>query len=169
MQTFVAFDNFEQSAYTLDSKRLNKQLLEGRQIYSILASGKTSGPWTNHPAVKMWRGFDMGLFSYLKSIKDECDLRGIKTENNWTAILEIHKSNWFRGTNIVMPNWWGDKRVHLSHQFNLYKKDPEYYQEFKNTFDNGISTCCDRCQYFWPVSKHAKEYSQMENFSYINH
>ena len=56
MQTFVPFDNFIESSKSLDNRRLNKQLLEGRQIYKIIYTDQRSGAWANHPAVKMWRG-----------------------------------------------------------------------------------------------------------------
>lgn len=147
MQTFVPFDNIEDSAAVLDNKRLNKQLLEGRQVYQILATNRTKGGWVNHPAVLMWKNYDMGLFSYLEGIKNECVYRGIKTDKNWDAILDLHENNWHRGDNIVMPAWWGDERVHQSHRNNLYRKDPEYYAEFQH--DEFIS-CCSTCNYVWP-------------------
>ena len=150
MQTFVPFADFQESALILDNKRLNKQLLEGRQIYKILLEGKIKGAWVNHPAVKMWRNYDMGLYSYLVSIKDECDFRGISTEKNWNAITEMHESNWNRGDNTVMPQWWGDERVHQSHRNNLYRKDPDHYAEF---FQDGFVSCCEKCNYFWPTHK----------------
>jgi hypothetical protein len=149
MQTFVPYTDLDRSAAVLDSKRLNKQLLEGRQIYGILASGKRTGAWVNHPAVKMWRNYDMGLYAYLRAIKDECVKRGIQTEKNWTAIEQIHESNWHRGDKIVMPAWWDDFRVHDSHKYNLNRKDPDFYgDEFGNEMN---WTCCDGCNYFWPT------------------
>lgn len=150
MQTFVPYADIDESAETLDNKRLNKQLLEGRQVYGIISSGRTTGGWVNHPAVKMWRNFDNGLFAYLTGIVNECTRRGISTEKNWNAICEMHEANWNRGSGVVMPPWWGDERVHLSHRQNLYKKDPEYYAYFVN--DNRLSavSCCDTCNYFWP-------------------
>lgn len=148
MQTFVPYADFNESAAVLDNKRLNKQLLEGRQIYQIIASGKNRGAWVNHPAVKMWRSLDNALFKYLVAIKNECVARGIQTDKNWTAILSMHQNNWYRGDNTVMPAWWGDERIHQSHRNNLYKKDPEYYAEFSH--DSFIS-CCERCNYFWPT------------------
>jgi hypothetical protein len=148
MQTFVPYKSFIKSAVVLDNKRLNKQLLEGRQIYSILANNRTKGGWINHPAVKMWRNYDNALFEYLVAIKYECDDRGISTEKNWEAIQEMYDWNWDRGDSVVMPQWWGDERVHQSHRNNLYRKDPEYYVEFIN--DKRV-TCCDRCNYFWPT------------------
>jgi hypothetical protein len=148
LQTFVPYANAAQSAAMLDNKRLNKQLLEGRQIYKILSSGKQKGGWVNHPAVKMWRGYDVALFNYLCQIVKECIFRGIKTENNWNAIKIMHRENWFRGDNEVMPFWWGDERVHQSHRNNLYAKDPLHYAIFSN--DERVN-CCDRCNYFWPT------------------
>jgi hypothetical protein len=148
MQTFVPFADFNESAGVLDNKRLNKQLLEGRQIYQILVSGRRTGAWVNHPAVKMWRNYDMSLFAYLEAIKDECVNRGIATKKNWDAILDIHNNNWNRGSNIVMPPWWDDNRVHESHRNNLYVKDSDYYNEFSSAHR---VTCCDKCNYFWPT------------------
>ena len=148
MQTFVPYADLHESAVVLDNKRLNKQLLEGRQIYNILAENRTSGGWVNHPAVKMWRNYDNALYAYLENVMLECVFRGISTEKNWSAITQMHDSNWDRGSNIVMPPWWGDERVHQSHRNNLYVKDPEYYAEFVH--DDGVS-CCDKCNYFWPT------------------
>lgn len=158
MQTFVPFTDHSKSALVLDSKRLNKQLLEGRQIYSILSSGRKTGGWVNHPAVKMWRNFDNALFAYLEAMKDECVHRGIQTDKNWSAILDMHDKNWNRGSNTIMPSWWGDDRVHDSHRFNLYRKDPEFYGVFEYEQNK---VCCDKCNYFWPthVSMYSAEFS----------
>jgi hypothetical protein len=158
MQTFVPYPNLLKSASVLDNKRLNKQLLEGRQIYKILSEDKKSGAWVNHPAVKMWRNFDMGLYSYLLVIKDECVFRGISTQKNWDAITEMHKSNWNRGNNSIMPHWWGDEKVHQSHRNNLYNKNKEHYSKFIN--DSFVS-CCEKCNYFWPT--HTEKYNESIN------
>jgi hypothetical protein len=148
MQTFVPYADMHESAVVLDNKRLNKQLLEGRQIYNILTEGRTKGGWVNHPAVKMWRNYDNALYAYLENMMLECNFRGISTEKNWSAITKMHDDNWDRGSNIVMPPWWGDERVHQSHRNNLYNKDPEYYAEFVH--DAPVS-CCDKCSYVWPT------------------
>jgi hypothetical protein len=154
MQTFVPHESFKHSASVLDNKRLNKQLLEGRQIYKILASNQLKGAWVNHPAVKMWRGHDNALFDYLRAIKTECVERGINTVKNWNALLEMHEWNWHRGSGTVYPAWWGDERVHQSHRNNLYVKDPIHYHMFVN---DQRQACCDKCNYFWPT--HAAQYN----------
>jgi hypothetical protein len=148
VQTFVPYPDFAESAAVLDNKRLNKQLLEGRQVYHILTENRTHGAWVNHPAVKMWRNYDNALYAYLGAVKHECDMRGISTQKNWEAINQMYHWNWDRGYNVVMPPWWGDERVHQSHRNNLYRKDPEYYAQFAH--DQFLS-CCDRCNYFWPT------------------
>jgi len=148
MQTFVPYPDVDLSAMALDSKRLNKQLLEGRQVYKILATNQRSGAWVNHPAVKMWRNYDTGLYHYLTAIRDECDRRGISWQKNWDAIQTMHDNNWHRGDKAVMPAWWNDDRVHASHRHNLYVKDSEYYSVFDNEPN---SPCCEKCNYFWPT------------------
>lgn len=164
MQTFVPYADIDESAAILDNKRLNKQLLEGRQIYNILFSKRTTGAWVNHPAVKMWRNFDNGLFAYLTGITNECNLRGISTEKNWNALCDMHEANWDRGTSVIMPPWWGDERVHESHRNNLYIKDTDFYAEFATA---KRTTCCDSCNYFWPT--HTLHYNGelLEPFQYI--
>lgn len=151
MQTFVPYADFVESAAVLDSRRLNKQLLEGRQVYHILTENRTSGAWVNHPAVKMWRNYDNALYVYLSAVRYECDKRGISTQKNWDAITKMYEWNWDRGNRVIMPPWWGDDRVHLSHRQNLYTKDPEYYAFFDD--DNRLKkvSCCDKCNYFWPT------------------
>ena len=148
MQTFVPFADFDKSAAVLDNKRLNKQLLEGRQILGILATRKTKGAWVNHPAVKMWRGYEAALFKYLLAIRNECVARGIETNKNWNAIVDIHTNALYSSTHYELPAWWDDERVHVSHRFNLYRKDPKYYNVFE--YEQNY-TCCDRCNYFWPT------------------
>lgn len=164
MQTFVPFADFAKSAAALDNKRLNKQLLEGRQIYSILSSGKTTGAWVNHPAVKMWRCYDNALYSYLVAIKNECVKRGIQTQKNWDTIEDMHRWNWNRGLNVVMPPWWNDSRVHESHRNNLYVKNPYFYAEFSSA---NRTTCCDRCNYFWPTHTLMYNRELVEEFKYV--
>lgn len=156
MQVFVPFRDTRKIAECLDNKRLNKQLLEGRQLLNINASGRTNGAWVNHPACKMVRGYEGWFYDYLKVMKRECYRRGIATENNWKAIKDIreHANVW---NDDGTPLWWGDIRVHDSHKANLYRKDPIHYFDFRDTINK---PCCSRCLYYWPVSNHAQEYDE---------
>lgn len=98
----------------------------------------------------MWRHRENALHSYLETIKLECDSRGISTTKNWDVITQMHEANWDRGGNILMPEWWGDERIHQSHRNNLYRKNPDYYIEF---IDDSFVSCCDKCNYFWPTHR----------------
>ena len=59
MQTFLPFSDFEKSAKALDYRRLGKQRIEAYQIWKVL-TGQTTA-WKNHPAVKMWQGYEQAL------------------------------------------------------------------------------------------------------------
>ncbi len=58
MQTFLPEADFQDTAEHLDRKRLIKQSVENLQILKSLAGMYSSGAWSNHPAVKMWRGHE---------------------------------------------------------------------------------------------------------------
>lgn len=69
MQTFLPFPDYDKSARVLDDRRLGKQRVECLQILKALTI--PSYGWQNHPAVKMWRGWEMQLCSYASYILDE--------------------------------------------------------------------------------------------------
>jgi hypothetical protein len=149
MQTFLPYKDFTKSANVLDSKRLNKQILEGYQILKVLNSDDPRAAWRNHPAVKMWRGSETHLYDYVLSMANVATLRGIKTDKNLENIETLRKAtlqNW--GTK--KPFWINNKsivdRLTESHRANLYRKDPEFYFEFAG---NQANPCCDKCQYYW--------------------
>ena len=59
MQTFLPYKSFRKTALCLDNKRLGKQRVETLQILRALTGYyNQSGAWLNHPAVKMWRGYE---------------------------------------------------------------------------------------------------------------
>ena len=149
MQTFLPFKDFDDSARSLDNKRLNKQILEGYQILKVLNNPDPRAAWRNHPAVKMWRGHEQALFLYIKAMLEQADFRGIKTDKNKDNIYTLRLAtlkNWGNG----YPSWFKTDidRVTESHRANLYRKDPEYYHEFSHEQAN---PCCDKCQYYWPT------------------
>ncbi len=149
MQTFLPYRDFNKSAQVLDSKRLNKQILEGYQILKVLNNPDPRAAWRNHPAAKMWEGHEVALFTYILAMVAQARIRGIKTDKNMQNLLELRAqtiSNWGDG----MPSWYNKRdivdRITESHRANLYRKDPEFYDVFRN--DNA-NPCCDKCQYFW--------------------
>lgn len=148
------------AAHMLDSKRLNKQILEGYQILNVLSGTSPTGGWRNHPAVKMWRGHEMTLFQYVKVMIHEAKKRGIKTDKNEQNILGLFSKvgdSW--GTEA--PSWLYDKtkimRIITTHKANLFNKDPMYYASFQPAmFSPYNAPCCDTCKYYWVTHEEKK-------------
>lgn len=158
MQTFMISSDFRQTARALDNKRLNKQLLEVRQIFAANL-GLTKG-WVNHPATKMWRHSPEYLFEYATAIADELRFREIKWESNYLVITQMLPDRF--NELPVYPSWIDDKvlfdKVATSHRANLYLKDPGHYADFEVDWrvfeaNRDVFTCCDRCNYYWPTHK----------------
>ena len=153
MQTFLPYKDFTKSAKALDNKRLNKQVLEGYQILKVLNNDDPHAGWRNHPAVKMWRGFENSLWNYIMAMVSEANVRGIKTDKNLENLLALRNATqdyW----GIGKPTWFSNedvmRKVTTTHKANLYKKDPEYYYDFKiASYSTDNEPCCEACQYFW--------------------
>jgi hypothetical protein len=150
MQTFLPSGSSIFAAQSLDSKRLNKQILECYQILNVLA-GNSMG-WRNHPAVLMWKGHEGALLEYVRDMIKEAKHRGIKTENNEANINRIASKSW----NTEKPSWMTNKetlsRVVATHRANLYRKDPIYYAEYANAVNHKLNKpCCEKCLYYWPT------------------
>lgn len=157
MQTFLPFSDYELVAESLDSKRLNKQILECYQILKVLSNDDPHAGWRNHPAVKMWRGHEWGLLDYTYAMVSEAKLRGIKTDKNEENISTLKiakKSRWGKGN----PEWMNlsdiMNRVTVTHQANLFQKAPELYPQFRSAVTSQYNEpCCDRCKYYWVTHK----------------
>ena len=164
MQTFLPYKDFDKSANALDNKRLNKQILEGYQILKVLNNPDPRAGWRNHPAVKMWRGFENALFDYILCMVREAKLRGIRTEKNMDNLITLRAAtiqNWGSG----MPAWYNDAsimaKVTTTHKANLYRKDDVYYYEFKDAvISKNNEPCCATCQYYWVTHKEKNELLQ---------
>ena len=137
MQTFLPYPSFAESARSLDVKRLGKQRVETWQIF--LALTKPVYGWKNHPATRMWRGFETALLDYGIAICDEWIARGYNDTMRERFIGERAK----RDADAVLPPWFGDDQIHLSHQSNLVRKDKAYSMLFPNVSSD--------LPYVWPV------------------
>lgn len=150
MQTFLPFSNFDDSARTLDLKRLGKQIMESGQIMRALTV--PSYGWKNHPATKMWAGHEGSLLLYTADIADEWKHRRGKEHGAWTRIVsEFGKHGTIKPFIDFIsegrhqpPAWLGDKDFHISHQSNLVRKEPDHYREF-------FPDVPDDLEYVWPV------------------
>jgi hypothetical protein len=157
MQTFLPYKDFTKSAQALDNKRLNKQVLEGYQILKVLNNPDPRAGWRNHPAVKMWRGHEHGLWDYIMAMVGVANERGIKTDKNMENLLALRNTTqqyWGSGK----PEWFDNDivmaKVTTTHKANLYRKDSYYYVDFVDAVaDENNEPCCERCQYFWVTHK----------------
>lgn len=141
MQTFLPSPSYEESARVLDYKRLGKQRVETKQI--LLAMGKTSGGWVNHPATKMWRGHEVELCRYGAAMSREWVSRGYKDTLHafFTDLMDKLQSD---GRQDTPPPWLGDDAIHASHRSNLLRKDPEFYRKYCWLESSDLP-------YIWPV------------------
>ena len=147
MQTFVPFLTFPKCAQALDRQRLGKQRVETLQILKTLDPTCNKRGWINHPAVQMWQGYEAALALYGLAMVKEWTDRGyndIKCGPQLEAYLDYHLD--VRPPEEAdLPWWWGDDRVHISHQSRLIQKLDSHYRPL---FPVGTP---DNLPYFWPM------------------
>ena len=120
MQTFLPYPDFRDCAGVLDDKRL------GNQAYNeckVLITGK----WPNHPAAKMWKGYEGSLAYYALALLEELAVRG-RYYPRWIEFYndildKLHEPP-------DMPPWLGREDIHSSHRANLLRKDPVWYGKY---------------------------------------
>lgn len=137
MQTFLPYADFDKSAQCLDYRRLGKQRVECKQILQVLLNETDSKAWVNHPATRMWRGYEGALALYGFAICSEWIKRGYND-----SLL-----NYFELRTVLLnglPKWVGDEKFHSAHRSNLLRKDKEFYSKY------GWSETPD-LEYVWPV------------------
>lgn len=122
MQTFLPFPDLKKSASVLDNKRLNKQIMECRQIVRSL-KGQSKG-WVNHPMVKAWRGCESLLVRFGIIC---CDEKLQRTGKDHVFRVELEQNN-IEDSSI--PWWFGKEEIHGQYRANLLHKNPEWYVKF---------------------------------------
>jgi len=160
MQTFIpiATTNFSDIAKTLDNKRLNKQALEGWQILMTLVELDPNGDhrtpkgWVNHPAVKMWRGYETALLHYIIAMCDEWRARGYNTtiddkaRTTFTTAVMVGKIS----TTLIYPPCIVEE-VATTHRTALLAKEYEWYSQFEWAEDTGTAPLT--YEYLWIVGE----------------
>ncbi|WP_089157525.1 MSMEG_6728 family protein, partial [Micromonospora sp. NBS 11-29] len=133
MQTFLPYPDFLASARALDQKRLGKQRVEAIQVLRGLT--RPDYGWRNHPAVKMWAGYEEALTRYgldmcavwcepgradtcaatlATDLAAACGITVIRTQDELAATGDL-------------PPWLGLDDLHRSHRSSLLRKDPTHY------------------------------------------
>jgi hypothetical protein len=154
VQTFLPYADYLKSARHLDNKRLGKQRLECKQI--LLALGVPMGPhtpgnsgWARHPAVCMWRGYELSLAVYgmcmciewrKRKFKDTLSAEFIAAYRQLRKVPALIKDS-----RAKKPAWLGNTTIHASHRSNLLRKDFNYYSKFGWTERPDMP-------YAWPVA-----------------
>ena len=144
MNTFLPYPDFAKSAKCLDNKRLGKQRVEAWQIYLALTIPEYG--WKHHPAVKMWRGYELTLLQYGLCITTEWQNRGFKDSLRDKFIQEMSRSNLGQ---YKIPSWLGNKKFHSAMRSNLLRKDYEHYRKFHWKESPNIP-------YLWPEERKVK-------------
>lgn len=138
MQTFLPLPDFKASALVLDRQRLGKQRVEVLQLLRALA-GETKG-WTNHPAAKMWRGYEAALCAYGIVVCSVWRSRGYSDTCMDKIVARLDALD---AEGCVKPPWLGRDDFHAAHRSNLLRKDPIWYGQW------GWSEGPD-LEYIWP-------------------
>lgn len=150
MQTFLPYPSYTKSARVLDDKRLGKQRVECKQILRALGvevGGMATGKgWRNHPATRMWRGYEHSLCNYAIAMCTEWLRRGFADSllPEFRAARSALRGSW--QLFAPRPHWVGSHSLHASHRSNLLRKDRSHYGQF------GWAEP-DHLPYVWPVSK----------------
>lgn len=163
MQTFVPLIGSADTAKVLDRARLNKQALEGWQILMNLVeldpegNDRTPRGWSNHPAVKMWRGHEGALVSYILKMVSEWKSRGynstigdkaIKTYKRAVSLGRITRDSHRKP--VWMSNSELFEQISSSHRMALLNKDYEWYSQFG--WPEDIGSRPETYDYIWPVN-----------------
>ncbi|RSN54037.1 MSMEG_6728 family protein [Actinomadura sp. WAC 06369] len=157
MQTFLPYADFAATAAILDPRRLGKQRVEALQVLRGLTVPGYG--WRNHPAVRMWTGYEEALVRYGLEIcrhwcslghRDTCaasltsdlaDATGIERPRGQEALAEAG----------ALPPWLGDPKLHISHRSALIRKDPDFYRPHFPHVPPDLP-------YFWPDSDRKKHH-----------
>lgn len=146
MQTFLPYKSFERTAKVLDGKRLNNQCNEGLVILRTCLG--VSDGWQHHPTVKMWRGYEPCLATYIIAIAAECKRRW-GNEDAWQRRMDklfLLVPDHLKSDIVQKPPWLGDAAFHKAHRQALLAKLPDHYRRFWPEEEARIA-------YVWPAGK----------------
>lgn len=137
MQTFLPYSDFELCAKVLDPKRLGNQAY--RECKTLI-----SGGWPNHPAAKMWKGYESALALYAIACFDELARRG-------RLYPTVRRFFELKVVDDRMPPWLGSRKLHSSHRAALLYKDFTWYSKFGWSESPAVPDEKGSLPYYWPV------------------
>lgn len=122
MNVFIVGTPIE-TAMALDRRRLNKQIIECRQIIKAL-NGETRA-WANHPATRQYKNHVEWLKNYLKCL--ERYREGLFASEYYSSLCELESPEWH--TREYIDNM---KR-------RLYTKDKEHYKQWADLGESNVN------------------------------
>lgn len=140
MQTFLPLPNYLESMRCLDKKRLGNQIW--REGLTLIRGG-----WKNHPASKMWRGFEYQLGLYLLAGCRVLTERG-KAYPEIEAKIRMEMKKFPK---CLPPPWFGEDRLHASHRAALLYKNFTWYSQFNWKEFPDTPNQFGSLNYVWPV------------------
>lgn len=151
VQTFLPYPDFLASARSLDQRRLGKQRVEALQVLRGLT--RPGYGWRNHPAVRMWAGYEEALTRYGLDVCAVWSAAGRADTCASTLVTDLTTA---RGHGRVrsqaelaaageLPPWLGRDDLHRSHRSALLRKDPEHYRPQFGDVPSDL-------EYVWPPS-----------------
>jgi hypothetical protein len=125
MQVFIIGTPLE-TFQTLDKKRLNKQLIECKQILNIYNGNSTA--WQNHPIVKSYKPYQKWLTIYTWMLEEFLNEKS-------DLLMLLHYNQW------LIKN---APSFHTEDYFNqmkrrLYTKNKSFYEAFKGLGESFIN------------------------------
>ena len=143
MQTFLPHQDYQKSARSLDVRRLGKQRVECLQILKSLVTPEYG--WKNHPATRMWRGYESEFVRYALTICAEWTARGYRDTcaEKISTLAQTHQDLLDRSKKVFD---WLTPALCRSHQSNLVRKDCCFYGPQFPDVPNDLP-------YVWPVTK----------------
>lgn len=147
MITWMTKSTFSATSRDLDKARLKLQMKQVCTAFDILTGLKPDHPRAEHPAVKMWSGYEYALGVYGMMLGMEWSFhRGFaEAEEFWylyRGIKEVKKTD--KTFIYEPPPWLGDTAVMASHRSNLARRDAV-------TYGKKWKICPPDMPYVWPV------------------
>ncbi len=118
------------SASVLDRMRLGKQRVEGYQLLLCLTGEGCTG-WRNHPAAKMWDGYEFYLAMYTQTMCLEWTRRGYAdTILDKVAAMQDRYAKFLSRNNYAFPKHLFTTAFRDSHRSALLRKDFNHYAQY---------------------------------------
>ena len=136
MLTLLPYPSFKQSAKVLFNNELTDQLKTVDRILNVLhrVDADISG-WNNSPGVLMWEGFESQLCTYGIYLADNIKTRDLTQSvlidlNTVESSIIWHLECTGDIGSTDQPKWFGEEKLHLSHQSELIRINAEYRSVF---------------------------------------